>query len=64
MILFESNSNKKAIENKCRDEDEVLEEARLEFDDIDTNNDGKVTWAEMKVFILKEDPDLTQQEID
>ena len=42
----------------------MMKEARAEFDEIDANNDGQATWAEMKAFILKEDPKLTQEEID
>ena len=32
----------------------MMKEARAEFDEIDTNNDGQATWAEMKAFILKD----------
>ena len=37
----------------------MMEEAREEFNEIDTNNDGKATWVEMKAFVLKEDPNLS-----
>ncbi len=42
----------------------MMEEAKAEFNDIDTNKDGKATWAEMKAFILKEDPQLSKKEIE
>ena len=62
MKIKNSHVNFQEADNECGPQEDLHAEVDKEFAEVDSNDDGEITWDELHAAVEHESPETTEEE--